>query len=133
VSLQGANELRRRLDAILKAPEQIQRKWAAATAPILRARIPVRRGVTRASVRVGSNNTVIGNAVVNFLDAGVKAHDITAKRGTLKFQVGSQTLFRKKVHKPRIAGRPIKKESARQGLEKLQPADQIIRLWNEAA
>ena len=133
MSLIGADDLRRRLAAIQTAPEQIQRKWAAATAPILRGRIPVRRGVTRASVQVGRDSTVIGNAAVNFIDAGVRAHDITAKRGVLKFHVGGQTVFRKKVHKPRIAARPIKADAARQGLEKLHPADEIIRLWNQAA
>ena len=132
MTLLGADDLRKRIDAILTAPEQIQRQWAAETVLILRARIPVKSGDTQRSVREGKTGTILGSPVVNFLDSGVRAHDITARSGVLKFYKGGQTFFRKKVHKPRQEGRHFKAVSARQGLEKIHP-EQVIDLWNKAA
>jgi hypothetical protein len=134
VTLIGADDLRKRIAAVLTAPEQIQRRWATETVPILRARIPVKTGESRDSVRSGSKpGTIVGSASINFIDAGVREHDITARSGVLKFQKGGQTFFRKKVHKPRQAPHPIKADAARDGLEKLDPANTIIDLWNRSA
>lgn len=132
MSLQGADDLRRRLAAIQTAPDEIRRQWASVTVPLMRAHIPIRRGTTYGSVRASEVGTIIGNAPVNFIDAGVREHDITAKSGVLKFNAGGQTLFRKKVHKPRQAARPFKAAAAREGLERVDPQGTIIRLWNQA-
>jgi hypothetical protein len=160
VTLIGADALRRRLKAIGLVAEtnrsgqsSLAYRWQQGTVRAARPMIPVRTGQTRASIRPGGTRkgkaTVVGKYTVNFIDAGSKAHieprqaGLTPtgrisrrKRGsgkTLKFQVGGQTIFRKKVNKPRIAAHPFKKAAARKGLESVNWATMIYGLWNRAA
>lgn len=137
-SLKGSPELRRRLKAIKTVFKPVGREWADQTAAVARTLVPVASGKTRASIRRRNASqrkaTVYGRYPVNFIDAGSKAHDITAKRGgVLKFNQGGQTIFRKKVHKQRIAARPFKKRAAEIGLERTDIIGDLIQLWNRAA
>jgi hypothetical protein len=116
--------------------------------------IPSRTGATRASIRPGGirrgRAVVVGKYTVNFIDAGSKAHVeprqfskftptgriSKRKRGsgkTLKFQVGGQTLFRRKVNKPAIAAHPFKKEAGRKGIEAANWSEFVTGIWNRAA
>lgn len=100
--------------------------------------VPSATGRTRRSIRRRNASqkraTVVGRFPVNFIDAGVKAHDIRAKGfGTLKFTKAGQAIFRKKVHKSRIAARPFKRRAAEEGLRRVDIIGDLIRLWNEAA
>ena len=138
--LRGTPELRRRLKAIKTVFKPVGREWADKTAAEAKSRLAssVRTGKTRASVRrrFGSQKraSVVGNYPVNFIDAGVKAHDIKAKKGTyLKFEAGGRTVFAKKVHKRAIAARPFKKASAEAGLRQVNILKDLIELWNRAA
>jgi hypothetical protein len=138
MSLQGAPALRRRLRAIKTVFKPAGRDWADETAAIAKTLVPVRTGKTRASIRRRNASmkraTVVGRYPVNFIDAGAKAHDITAKKmGTMKFMAGGQPVFRKKVHKQRQAAHPFKAEAARRGLEKVDIIGDLIQLWNRAA
>jgi hypothetical protein len=138
-TLRGAPELRRRLKAIKTVFKPVGREWADTTAQIAKGMVPVDTGKTRASIRRRNASqkraTVVGHYAVNFIDAGVKAHDIRPKRGNrvLAFGSGGTTYFRPKVHKPRIAARPFKKRAAEEGLKKVDIMRDLIELWNRAA
>lgn len=138
MSLKGAPELRRRLRAIKTVFKPAGREWADETAREAKRRVRVRTGATQRSIRRRNASqkraTVVGNYPVNFIDAGAKEHDITARKvGTLKFKSGGETVFRRKVHKQRQAAHPFKRESAEAGLRKVDIIGDLIRLWNEAA
>lgn len=138
MALKGSRELRRRLKAIRTVFKPAGREWADITAAEAKRRVPVDTGKTRASIRRRNASqkkaTVVGNYPINFIDAGVKAHDITPKNvSVMKFQAGGQTVFAKKVHKRSIPARPFKKESAEIGLRKVDILGDLIELWNKAA
>lgn len=138
MALKGSRELRARLKAIRVVGKPIMKDWADATVPEAKRRIPVATGKTRDSIRRRNATlkkaTVVGNYPVNFIDAGVKEHDIAPKAmSVLKFEAGSGTVFARKVHKRRIAARPFKKEAAEAGLRKTPLARRLIELWNRAA
>lgn len=138
-TLQGAPELRRRLKAIKTVFKPAGREWADETARIAKSMVPVASGRTRGSIRRRNASqkkaTVVGHYAVNFIDAGVKAHDITPKRGhkAVRFSSGGKTVFRPKVHKARIAARPFKKRAGAAGLKKVDILSDLIELWNKAA
>ena len=137
-TLKGSPELRRRLKAIKLVFKSAGRDWADETARAAKPMVPVATGKTRQSIRRRNASqkraTVYGRYPVNFIDAGVKAHDIEAKQGTaLKFSAGGRTYFRRRVHKQRIAARPFKKRAAQIGLERTDIMGDVIELWNRAA
>jgi hypothetical protein len=140
MALRGSAELRRRLKAIKTVFKPVGRKWTEATTTEAKRRLAssVATGKTRASVRRKNASqvkaSVVGNYPVNFIDAGVKAHDITPKNAsTLKFEIGGQAFFRKKVHKRAIAARPFKQASGEAGLREVDILQDLIDLWNQAA
>ena len=130
MNIQGADALHRRLNALLTVPQKVEHDWADKTVPILRGYIPHRTGATAASLKA-SNEGIVGSPVVDFLDAGTRAHDIEGA-GILKFEAGGQTLFRKKVHKPQTRGQNFKDPAGRQGLDEVG-TDTIVDTWNGAA
>ena len=136
--LKGSPELRRRLKAIKTVFKPAGRDWADATVQAARRRVRVDTGKTRDSIRRRNASqkraTVVGRYPVNFIDAGAKAHDIQAKRGrVLKFTDGGHAVFRRKVHKRAQRAHPFKRESAEEGLRKVDIIGDLIRLWNQAA
>lgn len=138
MSLKGSREFKARLRAISAVPKPIGKAWGKDAVAELRARTKRRTGKTARSYRIGENTerqtTIEGSIVADFLDAGTKAHDETAKNAkTLRFNSGGQTFFRKKVHKPRTAGHHFKRAAALRALEKNRPSKQVIDAWNEAA
>lgn len=141
MALKGSAELRRRLKAIKTVFKPAGRQWADATAQEAKRRMqtgPNATGKTRASIRRRNASqrkaTVVGNYPVNFIDAGVKAHDIKPKKmRMLKFESGGQTIFAKKVHKRAQGARPFKKDSAEAGLRKVEILRDLIDLWNKAS
>lgn len=131
MSLIGAGALRARLNALSRVPSLLEEEWAEATVPIMRGYIPVKTGKTRASLRP-SGQGILGSPVVDFLDSGTRAHDEVAHGKALKFQVGGNTLFRKRVHKPQTRGQEFKAKAGHEGLDKVGD-DLIVRTWNGAA
>jgi hypothetical protein len=152
-ALRGADQLRRRLQAVRGVFRTLAPDWQEATARAARPMIPVRTGETRRSIRAGRvtgmKATVVGKYTINFIDAGSKAHSEPRQAGftksgrvsrrkvgsgkVLKFNEGGQTLFRRKVNKPRIAAHPFKREAAEKGLRSVSPLRRLIDLWNRAA
>lgn len=138
MALRGSPELRRRLKAIRGVFKDAGREWADDTAKIARTKVPVRTGKTRASIRRRNASqrkaTVVGNYPVNFIDAGVKAHDIKPKKhNAMKFEAGGRTIFSKKVHKRATPARPFKKRAGERGLDKVDILKDLLELWNRAA
>lgn len=138
MALQGSRELRARLKAIRQVFKPVGKDWADATVAAAKRRVPVATGKTRQSIRRRNASqrkaTVVGNYPINFIDAGTKAHDITPKNvSVMKFEAGGQTVFAKKVHKRAHPARPFKKESANEGLRKVDILRDLIDLWNRAA
>lgn len=142
MALKGSPELRARLKGIRQVFKPVGRDWADATADAARRRIrsvgAVATGRTVDSIRRRNASqrkaTVVGHYPVNFIDAGVKAHDIRPKRASmLRFDVGGRTVFARKVHKRAIPARPFKKEAARDGLRETNLRSRLIDLWNKAA
>lgn len=138
MSLKGAPELRRRLRAIRTVFKPAGREWADETTRIAKRLVRVKTGKTRSSIRRRNASqrlaSVVGNYPVNFIDAGVKAHTIEARKmKALKFASGGATYFRRKVHKPRQGAHPFKRQAAQEGLEKVGILNDLIELWNRAA
>jgi hypothetical protein len=137
-TLKGSPELRRRLKAIKTVFKPAARDWTDATVAEARHLVRVRTGATRRGIRRRNASqrkaTVVGPRAVNFIDAGAKAHDITARKmTTLKFSSGGQAVFRRKVHKRAQSAHPFKAEAGRRGLEKVDLIGDLVRLWNQAA
>jgi hypothetical protein len=152
MALQGADGLRRRLRAIKAVATNLEREWAGEATRIARASVPVKTGQTRASIRATNPSAgrikVVGKYTVNFIDAGAKEHDEPRSRYTktgrlrrgkaagtgkvLKFQVGGQTYFRRKVHKRSQPAHPFKARSAQDALRKVDPTGEIVKRWNQA-
>lgn len=84
--------------------------------------------VSSKKVRVGGHYTAY------FIDAGTRAHDITAKPGKrLAFQSGGQTIFARKVHKRATGARPFRQKAAEEALRKNPMVETLIKQWNDAA
>lgn len=138
MAVQGARELRARLKAAGLMFKPYGRLWADTTAEEARRRVPVRTGRLRKSIRrrnaTQRRATVVGHFSANFVDAGVKAHDIKARKAPLLiFEAGGRTIFAKKVHKQRIAARPFKRDAAEAGLRRHPMKETLIEMWNKAA
>jgi hypothetical protein len=133
VSLKGLPELNGRLRAIQDSPDAIRRDWQEKTAEHARNRMPARTGATQRSIkpagRRGRRVAVTGNAPVNFIDSGVRAHDIVARGRALRITTPSGTFFRRKVHKVAQPPRPFKAEAGRAALRS-GLLNNVIRLWN---
>jgi hypothetical protein len=149
VALKGSPELRARLRAIGQTFKPVGKAWAETTRDELRHRTPRRTGATAASYRVRNASqrkaTVVGSFVANILDSGAKAHDEKPRKArALRFEAraqgpgltafgASRTIFAKRVHHPRLKGRPFKQAAAREGLRKNPMAEELVRQWNSAA
>jgi hypothetical protein len=113
----------------------------------MRGYIQMRTGKTSRSLRPSSRG-IIGSPVVNFLDAGTKAHEEPRSRftktgrlrrgkaagtgKTLKFTRGGQTLFRRRIQHPQTRGQHFKRPAMERGLDK-SGLGLIVKQWNDAA
>lgn len=137
----GAPELRARLKAIQQVFKPIGREWADEAVKIAKQTGPWqdRTGTLRRSIRRRNSTqrkaTVVANYTQYFIDRGTKAHEVTPKRGTvLRWEptVGN-TVFAKRSRIPRKAPRPFRERVGREALRRKPAAEQVIKLWNEAA
>jgi len=136
VSLQGASEVRHRLHAIADIGRPISQRWADSAVRRIQSRIPVLTGQTRRSVhgsvtRDGAH--ILGSPVVNFLSSGTKAHDEFPHKKAIRFQVGGQAVFSKKVHKPATLGKHFEGPAARDAARDTHMADELVKAWNGAS
>lgn len=137
MSLAGKQQLSSRLHAIKQTPLAVAKKWADADVKETRRRIKRRTGKTADSVKVGrvtaTDAQILGSEVVNFLDAGTRAHDEVAHNRALKFQVKGRTMFAPKVHKRATKGSGLKQKAAVAALKESPMATEVVRLWNNGA
>ena len=137
--LKGSRELRRRMKAIKTVFKPVGRSWAEDTKRLATQRVKVTTGKTRSSIRV--RNASMKRATVEarhggrFLEAGTQAHEIRAKRVQAMpiGNAGGQPQFAKKVKHPGMRKQPFMHNSARDALERNPMADELIKLWNQAA
>jgi hypothetical protein len=137
MALKGKSELNARLRAIKQTFKPIGRAWADDDVAENRRRVPVKTGRLRASFRVRNATqrkaVVVGHYTANFIDAGTKAHDETAKGNAMRFAIGGKTMFAKKVHKRTTPAQRFKREAAMEALRKNPMAVELIKQWNNAA
>lgn len=138
MSLKGGPELRARLRALKLAFKPVGRQWADETARLARAYVPVRTGRLQRSIRrknaTQTKATVFAHYTGVFVDRGTKAHDEVPRRASsLVFQAGGQTIFAKKVHKPRTQPNRFAARAAHEAFERSPLAEELIREWNRAA
>jgi len=133
VRLIGGSALRARLANVADVPETFAADWAEETADRIRATKPPsdRPESSKFTTKVSRLRAgVYGAFWWIFVDRGTKAHDIEARRKkALKFTVGGQTIFARKVHVGRIKRRPFISKAAQGALNDMG-TDAIIKAWN---
>jgi hypothetical protein len=137
-TLKGAKELRRRMKAIKQVFKPVGRQWADETADRARRYVPKRTGKTAKSIRRKNASmkraTVQARYQARILMAGSKPHDIRPKKmQAVKFNVAGQPRFSKRVRHPGHGKNDFAERAAEEALAKNPMADELIRLWNEAA
>lgn len=139
MALRGSRELRRRLKAIKTVFKPVGRSWAEETVHLASSRVAVKTGKTKRSIRV--KNASMRKAAVEakhgarFLEAGTTAHDLVPRRmKAMKFTgAGGLPRFSKKVRHPGMRRQPFLHDSAADALRRNPMAEQLVKLWNDAA
>lgn len=139
VALQGAREFRKRLKAIRQVFKPVGKSWAEDTKRLAQSRVKVRTGKTKQSIRV--RNASQRKAAVEvryggrFLEAGAKPHEMQARK-VKAMPIGSRDgmpQFAKRVKHPGSPKQPFLHRSARDALDDNPMAQELIKLWNDAA
>lgn len=138
-TLKGSRELRRRLKAIRTVFKPVGRSWAEGTRDLATRRVKVASGKTKQSIRVKNASmkraSVEARRGARFLEAGAKPHEIRAKR-VRAMPLGErhgQPQFAKRVSHPGARKQPFLRNSGRDVLARTPMAEELIRLWNNAA
>jgi hypothetical protein len=145
MKLEGADELRARLDAVAASFPPIGAAWATEAVRLMRQRVHSPRGRMRKSI-VGESGArgaeVYGDWRLTFQDKGTKPHDISPKKsrgqtGRTATAVGygygtDRAYFRRQVHVRGIKKRPFIRRSAREAFKGTTGAAEIIKAWNLA-
>jgi hypothetical protein len=134
VSLQGSDDLKKRLKALKLAFKPIGKAWADEGVVIGRPMLPIRPSSMKAgdghapgrlhdSLRRKSATqtkaVIAAHYTGYFIDAGVKPHHVG-------------TIFSKKMH-PGYKARPWRARMAHEALRRQPPLDQLVKQWNDAA
>lgn len=134
MTLRGGPEFVGRLNALKGTFGPVGSTWADNMVALGRPKIPVNTGKTRASLRRGTvtpnRATVIASFVTTFIAEGTRAHTITARGKTLRFEAQGRTVFAKRVHLPRKPGRPFRHQAALEALAKTDILGALVRRWN---
>ena len=138
MSVKGTPQLRARMRAIKQTFKPVGKAWATDTVHGAQARVAVRTGATRRSIRI--KNASMKRASVQawwgarFIEGGTKAHDEKPRKArVLRFQSGGNTIFARKVHKRATRGSGFRNRAAREALRRNPMAVELIRQWNSAA
>lgn len=134
----GGDALKRRILALGEAAQPMGRAWADETARQAKSQVPVRTGRLRKSIRRKNASkkraTVVAHFTATFVDAGTKAHTITAKKGSLRFTgAAGRTVFARSVHHRGARAHPFVKKAAHRALERTVNSDAFVAAWNKAA
>ena len=126
------------MKAIRTVFKPVGKNWAEDTKNLASRRVKVRSGRTKATIRV--RNASMRRAAVEaregarFLEAGAQAHDIKARKfEAMKFGPSGQPHFAKKVHHPGAPKQPFLRNSGADALKRNPMAEELIKLWNQAA
>ena len=127
------------MKAIKTVFKPVGRGWAEETRDLASRRVKVASGKTKASIRV--KNASMKRAAVEakygarFLEAGTKAHEIKAKRVRAMpiGNRGGQPQFAKRVSHPGQRKQPFLRNSGAEVLARMPMAEELIKLWNDAA
>lgn len=138
MKLQGASALRSRLKAIRQVFKPAGRDWADETVRLARRYVPVKTGKGRASIRRKNASlrkaSVQGVWYLGIVQSGTKAHDEVPKKAkALRFNVGGNTIFAKKVHKRAVRGNEFGHRAGREALAEDPVLNNLVKLWNEAS
>jgi len=139
VSVQGASALRSRFrQAKLAFKDYGRNEWGPETVKLAKARVVVRTGATRNSIRIKSATqrraVVQATRGARFLESGTQAHDEKArKKLAMKFAANSGTVFAKKVHKRSTPAKPFLRRSAEDAFRKHNFHDVLVTHWNAGA
>ncbi len=138
MSLKGAADLKKRLNAGRLAFKPLGKEWADDYVQLAKPSVPSRTGRLRRSFRVQSSTKtrarVAGHFTAYFIDAGPKPHTIKAKgNGRLIFQAGGNTIFTRQVHHRGYRARPFRVRVAREAMRRNPPSKALIDAWNKAA
>lgn len=137
MSLQGADDLRRRIKALKLVFKDVGKRWGDNAANRMRPQVPVRSGRLRRSFRVRASQrqaSVRGHFTAYFIDAGTKPHTIQPRQARmLAWSQGGNTIFAKRVRHPGMRKRPFRAEAARKALRETAGAEQFVKGWNDAA
>jgi hypothetical protein len=138
MSLQGGPQLRARLKAIKEVFKPVAREWAKETVKAGRPMVPGKTGRLRRSFKVksvsGKRAVVGGHYTAYFVDKGPKPHIIKAKKAKgLVFQGRNGTVFARSVNHRGYRGRPFRQRMAEEGLRRTPAAEEVVKLWNQAA
>lgn len=75
---------------------------------------------------------MLGSQVITYLAGGTRAHEqVPVNARAMRFKIGGQTIFSKKVHHPATIGNPKILTAARDALGGFARA--VYGLWNRAA
>lgn len=136
MKLHGLDGLRKRLEAMDAASKTIPPRWGRSYVSSAQSMIPVRRGVTRRSIRLGAvdgnSADIVGSEVAVLLDTGTKAHDEAARGGVMAFGTGSRTIFARRVHHPGTRAQKWRTRAADAATRKTPLGDIIVGAWNKA-
>ena len=136
--LKGTTQLRARMMAIKRSFKPIGKKWAETTVSEMRPSAPRRTGKGAASIRVKNASmtraTVSSIYYMSILDKGHKAYPVVPRKGNvLRFQVGGNTVFARKVNIPARSGMGFAGRAANSSLRQNPMAQTLIDEWNKAA
>lgn len=138
MKLQGADQLRARLEAMNRAPRGYGRDWGDAYVSVARPQIPVVTGKTRASVAVAHASDhgaeIAGSSVALWIDTGTHRHAITpASSGSLVWKRAGQTVFAKKVNHPGQRAKPWRHRALEEATRRAPLLGRVVDAWNRAA
>lgn len=139
MALQGARQLRSRLDAFNKVFHPVGEEWGERAVELAQSRVAVDTGETRASIRRSNNplstkSSVEAGGAAVFLETGTRPHPITPVRvGVLRFSKNGQPMFRRRTNHPGIQQQPFFYDSASEAVQKVDILGNLIDLWNRAA
>jgi hypothetical protein len=138
MALKGAAEAKARARAIKQIFKPVALEWTEQATLLAKRYAPRRTGKLQSSIRRKNASqrkaSIQGIYYGAILSKGSKAHDIKAKKvGTLKFEKGGQTFFRKKVHRRGLPPDDFARRARGEALRRVPLAQRLYDLWNRAA
>lgn len=137
-SLEGARELRARLQAISRTGREVGQHWATDAASEASSSAPRRTGKLARSFRgeaSSSGANLLGLWYARFPDRGTRAHAITPQRSpSLVFDGrAGNTIFAKRVRHPGMRGTRFIARAASGAFRRTPMARTLANVWNRAA